>query len=83
MWQIPLIELPLTSEFWFGDSKVDGSPGFRLTAASDVGLIVALQRLCYIIGKYLTWLQQASPRGYVEAVGIAWHNRSKGLLRWE
>ncbi|MEK9212859.1 hypothetical protein [Sphingomonas sp. 2378] len=74
MWQIPLIAMTLTGGLWFGVSKVEGMPGLRvslllLAAGCDVGLMIVLQRLRFVMGEYLTWLKSANPPGYVAAIG--------------
>jgi SAM-dependent methyltransferase len=74
MWQIPLIAMTLTGGLWFGVAKVEGPPIFRvgllmLAMLGNLGLIVVLARLRYIIGRYLTWLEEASPRCHVSAPG--------------
>ncbi len=74
MWQIPLIAMTLTGGLWFGVSKVNESPLFQtclllLALFGNIGLIVVLARLRYIMDEYLTWLQEFHPRGFVAAKG--------------
>lgn len=74
MWQIPLIAMTLTGGLWFGVSKVNESPLFQtclllLAFFGNIGLIVVLARLRYIMDEYLTWLQEFHPRGFVAAKG--------------
>lgn len=74
MWQIPLIAMSLTGGLWFGVSKTDSSPLFQvcllgLAAAGNLGLLVVLQRLRYIMQGYLVWLKKFDPEGFVEAPG--------------
>jgi SAM-dependent methyltransferase len=82
MWQIPLIAMTLTGGLWFGVSKVDDASGFRLgllalAFCGNVGLIVVLERLRFIIGCYLDWLREAYPKGHVAAPGSGRLNRGK------
>lgn len=76
MWQIPLIAMTLTGGLWFGVSKVEGMPGLRialllLACAGDLGLIIVLERLRFIMGRYLAWLQSGNPSGFVDAIGTS------------
>jgi protein-L-isoaspartate O-methyltransferase len=82
MWQIPLIAMTLTGGLWFGVSKVEEAPGFRLgllllAGLGNVGLIVVLERLRFIIGRYLDWLRDAFPSGHVPADGDTFLTRSR------
>lgn len=82
MWQIPLIAMTLTGGLWFGVSKVEASPAFRLGLLAlaffgNVGLIFVLERLRHIIGRYLDWLDAAYPGGHVSAPGAGWMTRNR------
>jgi SAM-dependent methyltransferase len=82
MWQIPLIAMTLTGGLWFGVSKVEAMPVFRLgllalALCGNVGLIFVLERLRHIIGRYLDWLRDAYPRGHVSAPGAGWMTRNR------
>lgn len=89
MWQIPLIAMTLTGGLWFGVSKVDDNAlaqiGLLILAASgNLGLVFVLIRLRYIMGRYLEWLKQAYPVGYVAAPGSGWttqNERVAGVFR--
>jgi SAM-dependent methyltransferase len=77
MWQIPLIAMTLTGGLWFGVSSIKDMPLMRvclllLAAIGDFGLIVVLARLRHILGCYLKWIEDAFPRGYVDAPGKNW-----------
>lgn len=77
MWQIPLIAMTLTGGLWFGVSSIKDMPLMRaglllLAAIGDFGLIIVLARLRHIIGRYLAWVKDAFPRGYVDAPGKNW-----------
>jgi hypothetical protein len=79
MWQIPLIAMTLTGGLWFGVSRVESAQELRiglltLAVIGDLGLIIVLARLRYILGCYLAWLQAANPRGFVSAPGLNWRN---------
>jgi len=80
MWQIPLIAMTLTGGLWFGVSKVETNKLFQLcllflAAAGNIGLLVALTRLRYVMGRYLAWSEEMFPAGHVSAQGDGkWHN---------
>lgn len=74
MWQIPLIAMTLTGGLWFGVSKAGTDKIFQicllvLAAAGNIGLLIALRRLRYIMGKYLAWSEEMFPAGHVSATG--------------
>lgn len=74
MWQIPLIAMTLTGGLWFGVSKVEANKLFQLcllglAAIGNIGLLVALSRLRYIMGQYLSWFETNYPAGHVTALG--------------
>jgi SAM-dependent methyltransferase len=74
MWQIPLIAMTLTGGLWFGVSSARGSFWFQIAlllmaAAGNVGLIIILHRLRFIMERYLGWLRDAAPAGFVSAEG--------------
>jgi len=85
MWQVPLIAMTLTGGLWFGVSSIPRDsgllflrPGLLLLAGiGDVLLVVVLERLRYIIREYLTWLNDADPRGHVSAEGEWWMNSKR------
>ncbi|ANL68269.1 methyltransferase domain-containing protein (plasmid) [Rhizobium phaseoli] len=74
MWQIPLIAMTLTGGLWFGVSKSETSPLFQicllgLSTAGNVGLLIVLYRLRYVMERYLSWLQKFDENGFVSAPG--------------
>lgn len=82
MWQIPLIGMTLTGGLWFGVSRVGDSFGISvgllsLAVVGNVCLAVILQRLRYIMGQYLKWLEAVSPDGYVDAPGDSFFTRKE------
>lgn len=86
MWQIPLIAMTLTGGLWFGVSKVEANKAFQvclllLAAFGNMGLIIALGRLRYIMGCYLTWFENAFPEGHVSARGEGLFTRSRLVQR--
>jgi len=86
MWQIPLIAMTLTGGLWFGVSKVEANKAFQvclllLAAVGNMGLIIALGRLRYIMGCYLTWFENAYPEGHVSARGEGLFTRSRLVQR--
>lgn len=86
MWQIPLIAMTLTGGLWFGVSKVEDASGFRLgllalSLFGNVGLIIVLERLRFIIGRYLHWLSEAYPRGHVSAIGDSRFTKGETVKR--
>ena len=81
MWQIPLIAMTLTGGLWFGVASADADAPFKisllvLAASGNIGLIIILHRVRYVLGCYLKWLKTAYPSGYVAAVGLTWCTRS-------
>lgn len=87
MWQIPLIAMTLTGGLWFGVSKVESNKLFQLcllflAAAGNVGLLIALTRLRYVMGRYLSWSEETFPAGHVSAAGDGkWWNGSRVVQR--
>lgn len=80
MWQIPLISMTLTGGLWFGVSKADTSPLFQisllaLTAAANIGLLVILFRLRYVMQRHLDWLEAFNAAGFVGAPGTSFLTR--------
>ncbi|MEN3148472.1 class I SAM-dependent methyltransferase [Neorhizobium sp. IRAMC:178] len=74
MWQIPLISMTLTGGLWFGVSRSDSLPLFQvcllgLAAAGNIGLLIVLYRLRYVMERYLGWLKNFDQGGYVGAPG--------------
>ena len=74
MWQIPLLGMSLTGGLWFGVSKVGSSVPFQvflllLAVAGNIGLIIILQRLRYIMSQYLNWIEAFDASGFVSAKG--------------
>ena len=72
MWQIPIIGMTLTGGLWFGVSKVESSPYFQsalllLAFVGNLGLLVILQRLRFIMGQYLDWLEKFGKSNFVSA----------------
>ena len=82
MWQIPLIAMTLTGGLWFGVSKVEANKLFQLCLlglafAGNIGLLIALARLRYVMGRYLQWSEEMFPAGHVSARGDgSWYNGS-------
>lgn len=82
MWQIPLIAMTLTGGLWFGVSKVEKMPAFQLgllglALFGNIGLIIILERLRHIMGRYLDWLRDAYPAGHVSALGAGRLTRNR------
>jgi len=80
MWQIPLIAMTLTGGLWFGVLRVEGQLFFQtalltLAALGNLSLVVVLQRLRFVMGEYLAWLESNYPPGFVKAEGNGWCNR--------
>lgn len=81
MWQIPLIAMSLTGGLWFGVSRVETYPLFQiallfLAAVGNFALVLVLQRLRFVMGEYLGWLERNFAPGFVKAEGNKWYNRS-------
>lgn len=74
MWQIPLIAMTLTGGLWFGVSKTESSKLFSacllvIAILGNVGLVIALKRLRFVMSRYLEWFRSAHPSGFVSAEG--------------
>ena len=74
MWQIPLIAMTLTGGLWFGVSKVKDMPYFAvsllvLAGCGNIGLMLTLRRLRYIMERYLDWSKTTYLEGHVSAPG--------------
>lgn len=70
MWRLPVIVMTLTGGLWFGLATLNFSTAARiglllLAAGANVGFIVALYRLRFIIGKLLDSIHayQETPKG--------------------
>lgn len=77
MWQIPLIAMTLTGGLWFGVSTVKDMPYFAagllfLAGCGNVGLMLTLHRLRYIMAQYLDWSKTTYRAGHVSAPGGPW-----------
>lgn len=80
MWQIPLIAMTLTGGLWFGVSKADSSPLFQvcllgLATAGNLGLLIVLQRLRYVMQEYLGWLKRFDEKSHVDVPGVGFFTR--------
>ena len=85
MWQVPVIAMTLTGGLWFGAAKVGDMPGFQyllliLAAIANLGLIVVLSRVRYVMGEYLNALKTFEPKAFVAADGKGLH-ASKAVAR--
>jgi SAM-dependent methyltransferase len=74
MWQIPLIAMTLTGGLWFGVSKAGSSKLFSacllvMAVLGNAGLVIALKRLRFVMGRYLEWFKSVHPSGFVSAEG--------------
>lgn len=77
MWQIPLIAMTLTGGLWFGVSTVKDMPFFAagllfLACCGNIGLMLTLRRLRYIMAQYLLWSKTTYAAGHVAAPGGPW-----------
>lgn len=66
--------MTLTGGLWFGVSKAESSPFFQhalllLAMVGNIGLIIILQRLRFIMGQYLIWLKGFGKSNFVSANG--------------
>ncbi len=82
MWQIPLIAMTLTGGLWFGVTKVGDFALFKLAllflaAVGNIGLILVLTRLRYLMQKYLDWIEAYNAAGYVSGEGTGFFTRSR------
>ena len=74
MWQVPVIAMTLTGGLWFGTANISSMPGFQylllvLAAMANVGFIVVLTRIRFVIGCYLDALSKFNPKHHVAAEG--------------
>ncbi|SFD95111.1 class I SAM-dependent methyltransferase [Salipiger profundus] len=82
MWQIPLISMTLTGGLWFGVSRVEDFPLFQLAllflaAAGNGALSIVILRLRFVMQRYLNWLEDNYPTGFVSADdGEHWYHKS-------
>lgn len=86
MWQIPLIAMTLTGGLWFGVSTVKNMPYFAagllfLAGCGNIGLMLTLRRLRYIMAQYLSWSKATFPPGHVSAPGEAWFTGNETVRR--
>lgn len=78
MWQVPVIAMSLTGGLWFGAASVEAMPGFQyllliLAALANLGLVVVLARLRFVMDEYLTAIQTFAPQSFVSARGKWFH----------
>ena len=74
MWQVPVIAMTLTGGLWFGAASLDSMPGFKYLllsfgALANLGLMVVLTRVRYVMGEYLNAIKQFYPDHFVAADG--------------
>lgn len=86
MWQIPLIAMTLTGGLWFGVSTVKGMPYFAagllfLAGCGNIGLMLTLRRLRYIMAQYLNWSKTTYAAGHVSAPGTSWFTGNETVRR--
>lgn len=86
MWQIPLIAMTLTGGLWFGVSTVKDMPYFAasllfLAGCGNVGLMLTLRRLRYIMEQYLDWSKSSYLAGHVSAPGGPWFTGNETVRR--
>ena len=86
MWQIPLIAMTLTGGLWFGVSSVKSMPYFAagllfLAGCGNIGLMLTLHRLRYIMARYLDWSKAAYAPGHVSAPGHSWFTGNETVRR--
>lgn len=86
MWQIPLIAMTLTGGLWFGVSTVKDMPYFAagllfLAGCGNIGLMLTLHRLRYIMAQYLDWSKATYAAGHVSAPGTSWRTGNEMVRR--
>lgn len=74
MWQVPVIAMTLTGGLWFGAASVGEMPGFQYLlllfgVLANLGLIVVLTRVRYVMGQYLEAIKRFNPDSFVAAEG--------------
>lgn len=80
MWQVPVIAMTLTGGLWFGAASVGDMPGFQyllliLAAIANLGLMVVLVRVRFVMGQYIDAVKNFHPASHVAADGT-WLHRS-------
>ncbi len=85
MWQVPVIAMTLTGGLWFGAASVGDMPGFQylllvLATLANVGLVVVLIRVRFVMGEYLKVIESFHPSSFVAAKGKGFH-ASKTVAR--
>lgn len=81
MWQVPVIAMTLTGGLWFGAASLESMPGFKyllLTfgALANIGLILVLTRVRYVMHRYLDAIKRFYPDHFVAAGGTRLRSRA-------
>lgn len=86
MWQILLIAMTLTGGFWFGVARVGDSQFFKvilllLAGFGNIGLVIVIARIRYVMQQYLNWSENNNPVGHVDASasGGRWFEKSHAV----
>ena len=72
MWQIPVLAMTLTGGLWFGVSRILDRPLLSMTllltaVVGNLTLAIILLRFRFVMSRYLSWLKDTYPAGFVDA----------------
>lgn len=86
MWQIPMIAMTLTGGLWFGvantpDIEYFGYLLLILAMGANLGLVVVLERIRFVMEMYLVKLREFSPQSFVDAGSSRWLTGSRTVSR--
>ena len=78
MWQVPVIAMTLTGGLWFGAAKLGDMFAFQysllvLAMLANLGLVIVLTRVRYVMGEYLRAIKEFHPSAFVGAEGKGLH----------
>ncbi len=86
MWQVPMIAITITGGLWFGagtvnDIAIKTKIGLlTLPFIANIGLIIVLFRIRFVMGEYLESFKKFNPGGYVAAQGQSWYNKPRVVV---
>jgi hypothetical protein len=84
MWQVPVIGMTLTGGLWYGSANLHDmglTPYLLLglAAVADIGLVVVLTRIRYVMGCYLKKIKEFDEHSYVGAEGATWLHKPEAV----
>lgn len=87
MWKIPMVAMTLTGGVWTWVSKVSEHNKLIiiflliLAVLGNTGLIFALLRMRFVMGKYLDVIKTLDTKHFVDATGGKWYEKPKTIVR--